>query len=749
MINRTGNPIVKFFTDMLQCSVCLRVTMMAFTAVVIVELIILIPSCQKFITDWKHDKSSQVFSAIRAATLNSQQVAENAPDLSSFIGLIAEAEGIVGWRILEKDKQVVIEEHGNLPTMHVISMVDAQPTIGWLYIFDIQDFFDVEWSAEYLTSPYEVQLRINAKTLKSDLHAYIARIAGLVVIISAFVTFAVMVALKRVIFSPILKLRDHLNAAKNDLQNASMYVIQEKNRGEVGELYSGLNALLLQIVDDFRVIKTYNESLKGEINERLEIEEELKRSQQVLSNLANYDDLTSLPNRRFALDKLSNEIDFARANNKTGALLFVDLDDFKEINDILGYKGGDELLRQAARRIVSAVRNSRAYVNEIELESAQKEIKSDVIARIGGNEFMVILPDISQTHVESIAERIQKTCAKPFFIQGAESFSTTSIGVSIFPKDSIIPSECMALSDMALYTAKEIGRNCYCFYSPKMTKGNSYRQKVSRELHYALENNELDLHYQPIIELTTGLVKSVEVLLRWNNAELGPVAPDKFIPIAESTGLIVSIGDWVLDQAFSRCNQLNQTGTPVRVAINVSPKQFRNSHFVERVEQLLKKYELPPDLIELEITEGLLIKEKSEATKNIKKLSKLGVKFSIDDFGVGYSSLSYLSRFPVNTLKIDRSFINDILLDEEDAPLVRTIIDMGKNFNLEIIAEGVETKAQVDFLLKHHCDKAQGYFFSMPEPFDKFVERLENDGTALICRIGANKLSVDGGPGQT
>ena len=684
--------------------------------------------------DWKENKSLQVLSAVKAVISVNKKTAFDLTDFSASMKVISHTENILAWQLIDPLSQTTIAQNHN-----AVVVPESEYAAAFTSWFQAQEHFDVQWNSKALTFPYHIQARIDAKGLQAATVAYIIRIGGLVIIISLSVTTAVMVALRIIIFSPILTLRTHLNSAKNDLQKADDYLIDIKTNGEIGELYLGFNALLLHIMDSFRKIKKSNSSLEKEIQDKKKIENELLENKKILEEQASHDDLTGLPNRRIALAKLSYEIQYSIENETFGALLFIDLDNFKEINDTLGHSSGDELLIQVSSAMVSAMRNSGNSVNKKsatllttgieEKRRSSHHNKNDLVARVGGDEFMVILCDISVNEVKSTVERIQASFKTPFSLSGGEAFSTPSIGISIFPEDSKIPSECMSFADIALYEAKEAGKNRYRFFSPDMIQGHHYRSQIIQQLHYALNNEEFSLYFQPIINLESEKIVSVEALLRWENVELGTVAPDRFIPIAESCGLISPIGEWVLETAFQKCQQLNMSKdaiqNTIRIAINISPKQFKNKNIFTLIEDLLRKYQLSPSLIDFEITESLLLEKNSEAGRNIKKLSQLGINFSIDDFGTGYSSLQYLSRFSVNTLKIDRSFINDIVNNKGGAPLVKTIIDMGKNFKLNIIAEGVETKEQRDFLKSNDCDLAQGYYFNKPMPFDELLEKCK------------------------
>ncbi|MEE4379526.1 MAG: EAL domain-containing protein [Candidatus Competibacteraceae bacterium] len=437
---------------------------------------------------------------------------------------------------------------------------------------------------------------------------------------------------------------------------------------------------------------------------------ERKTYQAQLLRQAHFDKITDLPNRALALDRLAQAVIRAERNQSKAGLLFIDLDQFKQINDTLGHSAGDLLLKQAGVRLSKCVR------------------QEDTVARLGGDEFTVILPDLSAPlDTTVVARKIIDAFSKCFVIDGYEVFVTPSIGITICPDDGNTPSTLMRNSDAAMYQAKEIGRNNYQFFTPSLNQKALNRLKIDSCLRNALERGELTLHYQPIIDLRSGAVVSVEALARWHNPELGQIGPDQFIPIAEETGLIIPIGEWVLQTACLQSRAWQSEGLPpLRLTVNVSSRQFRGNQLVHAVVQALQKSGLAADFLELEITETLLMTDLPETTNALQELHALGVRLSVDDFGTGYSSLSYLRRFPVDTLKIDKSFIGDVGDDPDDAALVEAIIAMGRSLNLDVAAEGVETREQLEFLRVRACDLAQGYYFGRPMPPERFAELFKD-----------------------
>lgn len=441
-----------------------------------------------------------------------------------------------------------------------------------------------------------------------------------------------------------------------------------------------------------------------------------KRYEQQLLRQANYDILTGLPNRMLALDRLKLALAQAKRDDSKVGVMFLDLDNFKHINDTLGHDAGDTLLIEAARRISSCLRGT------------------STVARLGGDEFLVILPALNGLDAScQVAERILKTFSPPFMLNGHEVFVTTSIGIATFPDDSNNSTTLLQHADAAMYVAKHKGKSSYASFTPEMTEVSHERLQMESHMHKALELGEFELYYQPIVETASSSLVAAEVLLRWNNPTMGMVMPDRFIPLAEETGLIIPIGEWVIKEACKAayCWQAI-TGREIGVAVNVSPRQFRDPGFTDAIMRALNDSNLRAELLELEITERLILDNSIETADILTQLDKAGIRLSVDDFGTGYSALSYLKSYPFDTLKIDKSFIQDVLKENEDASLVRAIINMAHSLGLKVIAEGVEEEPQTHFLNTEHCDYSQGYFYSRPLPEQDFIHWLETNERANI-----------------
>jgi diguanylate cyclase (GGDEF)-like protein/PAS domain S-box-containing protein len=425
---------------------------------------------------------------------------------------------------------------------------------------------------------------------------------------------------------------------------------------------------------------------------------ESKAAKQRLLLLAHYDSLTGLPNRVLFYDRLTQLLAQSQRNDWSGALLFIDVDRFKLVNDTLGHHAGDELLRQVALRLQDSLR------------------PGDTVGRLGGDEFALILANIAQPQdSELVAEKLMYAFRKPFEVEGQELFVTLSVGITVFPGDGLDADMLIRHADAAMYRAKEEGRNAYQFFSGEALVEASKRLSLENCLRRALDRDEFRLHFQPRVDLQSGDIVGMEALLRWQKSDGELVAPGAFVPILEETGLILPVGDWVLRQACHQLNEWQSAGLScVPVAVNLSPRQLRNRAFPERVGQLIAQYRIDPSLLELEITETSLMRDPDEAVRLLSEIRRPGVRIAIDDFGTGYSSLAYLKRFPLDYLKIDRSFVRDLTSSPGDASIVRTIITMAHELGLRVVAEGVETQAQLDFLASHGCEEAQGFLFSRP-----------------------------------
>ncbi|MFA6310370.1 MAG: EAL domain-containing protein [Sterolibacterium sp.] len=423
-----------------------------------------------------------------------------------------------------------------------------------------------------------------------------------------------------------------------------------------------------------------------------------KRYQEELERQANHDALTGLANRLLLGDRLEHAIALAERHDKTVAVIFIDLDHFKDINDSLGHAVGDQLLQAVAKKIAACVRDV------------------DTIARPGGDEFVLVLAeDQSENDAMVAIGRIMANVAGIYHVAGLELHVTCSIGASLYPKDGKDAGSLLMHADTAMYRAKEAGRNRYMFYRREMNTLLRHRLSLEAELRHAVERGELLLHYQPQIDLNTGAISGIEALLRWQHPERGMVAPDEFIAVAEDSGLIVPIGEWVLNAACAQVSEWRNAGIPaIRMAVNISARQFTHKAFVASVHAALAANDLAAEFLELEITESMAVDNPEETILLLQKLHAAGLSIAMDDFGTGFSSLSYLKRLPINVLKIDRSFVSGIVTDPSDVAIAKTVIDLGRNLGMQIVAEGVETIEQARLLQGWNCNTGQGYYYSRP-----------------------------------
>jgi len=426
--------------------------------------------------------------------------------------------------------------------------------------------------------------------------------------------------------------------------------------------------------------------------------------------LASHDSLTSLPNRETFNGLLHYAIEAARRHQRRFAVLFIDLDRFKVINDSLGHEAGDMLLVEIANRLRHTLRSS------------------DVVARLGGDEFVVILEEAAESHdVERITRNLLSVLSEPLQLSGHECHTTASIGIAMYPSDGADVQTLTKNADMAMYLAKEDGKNGFRFFTKEIKTQSIERLTLESALRRAVDRDQFALHYQPKVDMTTGLITGVEALLRWTHPDLGVLPPAQFIPLAEETGLIVPIGRWVLREACAQNMAWQRRGLrPVSMAVNLSPRQFLDEDLLQDIDGALAASGMPPVLLQLEVTESMVMRNVSRAVKVLDAIQSRGIRLAIDDFGTGYSSMSLMKQFPIDTIKIDRSFVRDLPYDSEDKAIAQAIISMGKALGMTIVAEGVETAEQETFLRDHACDEMQGFLFSKPVPSQQLAELLRS-----------------------
>lgn len=443
---------------------------------------------------------------------------------------------------------------------------------------------------------------------------------------------------------------------------------------------------------------------------------QLKNAQAQIRHLAYHDPLTNLPNRALLMDRLSQQIALLKRHNLRGALLFLDLDHFKHINDSLGHPVGDTVLKIITARLEASVR----------LE--------DTVARLGGDEFVVLLSglegsrELVEEKVRELADTLRELLAEPMSLDGQRLQVTPSIGVALIPDHGATPADLLKRADIALYRAKDSGRNTTQLFHTTMQKAASERLRMENDLRLALARGELALHFQPQVDARDNRIVGAEVLLRWHHPQLGQQPPGQFIQVLEESGLILEVGSWILDEACDACARMLTDGlidaNDFSLCVNISPRQFRQNDFVGRVLRSLDDYRLPRHMLKLEITEGIVIQNLEDTISKMRELKRFGVSFAMDDFGTGYSSLTYLKRLPVDALKIDQTFVRDAPVDPNDAEIVRAIVAMARSLDLAVIAEGVELTEQLEFLERLGCHLYQGYLHSRPLPLPEFRQML-------------------------
>lgn len=493
-------------------------------------------------------------------------------------------------------------------------------------------------------------------------------------------------------------------------EQREMLIDQVKRRaaGEPGKAYE-INALRKDgTIFPARILGTPTtiNGLPASVGTLVDISEQ-KAAENKIRELAEFDPLTGLPNRRLLHDRFAQMVAVAEREQSDLALIFLDLDHFKRINDSLGHSVGDDLLCAVAERLSSVIR------------------KIDTLARLGGDEFIFALPGIQAATAAEVARRLLEVCASPFSVAGHDLTISPSLGISLYPRDGKDLEALLCNADTAMYKAKELGRNNFQFYASEMNVATLEHLLMESSLRRAMNSGEFVLHYQPLICLRTGQITGVEALIRWQHLDLGLIMPDRFIHVAEDTGLINPLGDWVLCEACRQAMVWQEAGLPaVRMAVNVAPVQFRQAGFVEELAGALAASGLNAEYLELELTERTVMHDAEINLGTMSAINRMGVELALDDFGTGYSSLAYLRRFPVGKLKIDRSFVRDMVDEADDQAIASTIVLMGHNLRLKVLAEGVETADQLALLRKMGCDMAQGFYFSRAVPAEQLADLL-------------------------
>jgi diguanylate cyclase (GGDEF)-like protein len=548
-----------------------------------------------------------------------------------------------------------------------------------------------------------IYVKANARRLQTSLLTFTATMMASL-LIALFIARRLLQPLNQNITGPL----EQLGRLMDEVSETKNFSLRSPHASgdEIGQLARGFNAMLAEIEE-------HKLALESELARRMEAESHLER-------LANFDTITQLPNRHSFNDSLGRAVSRSSRSGKTTALLFIDLDNFKMVNDTLGHHVGDLLLQAVALRIRDSLRTG------------------DLVCRIGGDEFAVILENMETPSFAShVAEKLIHALLENFYPEGHELHIGASIGIALYPEHAHEVSTLLRNADTAMYYAKSQGKNHFQIYQPELESRNLKRFALENALRRALEQHELSLHYQPQLDIHENRITGFEALLRWNNPQLGMVSPLDFIPIAEESGLIVPIGEWVLRTACAQARSwLDTYKTEAAISVNLSARQLGKPDIVATILGILAETRLPPHLLDIELTESILMDHTSETLEKLEKIRHAGIRISIDDFGTGYSSMSYLKRYPIDTLKIDRSFISDLPQDIDDAAITDAIIAMGSRLGMDLIAEGVETAEQMQFLHAHGCHKIQGYLIGRPAPAAE-IERYLDPSWEMTAAINA------------
>lgn len=646
---------------------------------------------------YDNNKSSMINDSTTLARL----LADNAKEAAKTEDQVA-ARAVLRNAIMDPDSSVAIfnaigeklamrDNNGS----NYISEVEFEMTSksvwssGYLYVWQVIKTRDEVNGVVYLKIP----------TGKFDQKIRTFAFSSLLILLALFaLVYVVATRMQRGISSRLVEL-DNLSRQVSRSGNYSIRVPRYGN-DEIGSLARSFNQMLETI--------ELSQADKNEANEALHLNRRrLERAVKDLQYLANYDSLTQLPNRALCMDRIKYALKSASRSQSMVAILFLDLDHFKDVNDSLGHAIGDQLLKNTSQRLSENIRSE------------------DTLARLGGDEFVIILNNIKDSeNVIDVVEKIVCSFEQPFRLSSYEVNTTVSIGVCLYPHDGGDVDSLMKAADAAMYKAKEVGRNTYEFYQSELNQLANRRHQLANALRKAIINDELHCVFQPQLNLTSNKVIGAEVLLRWNNPLLGNISPAEFIPIAESTGLIKEVSDWVLENTCRVLSNCQKQAVEIRLAVNLSAMQFKQADLASQVAAVLKKYKIKPKFLELEITESMLMRDVKTAINVLEKLKEMNIRIAIDDFGTGYSSLSYIRRFPLDALKIDQSFVDQLVVDQDDTAITMAIISMAKSLRLEVIAEGVETPQQLAFLRENGCDDIQGYYFSKPLTEADFIKFL-------------------------
>lgn len=564
-------------------------------------------------------------------------------------------------------------------------------------------------------------LQVSLNSLKTDLARGLTA-GSTILILSIILAGLLATRLQKTISQPVRRLSRGIRTVAETRDYTIR--VKESSNDELGALTQGFNEMLMQIQHQEKQLATHKNHLEQLVQERTEA---LEQSMNRVNRLAFFDELTGLANRTLFRERIELALAHAKHHTTPFAIFFLDIDRFKRVNDTFGHHIGDLLLKEVAQRLTVCFSDEDTGDGEQNLDHC--------ISRLGGDEFNILLPDIGDAHeIALIARRVIDAVAQPMSLEGYEMVMTTSIGISVFPGDGRSVDSLIKNADTAMYHAKTEGRNNYQFYRESMNATALKRLALETDLRRAIEAEELEVYFQPQVDLDTHLVTGAEALVRWHHPRQGAIPPTEFIPVAEESGLIATLTEWVLREACRQACLWQHAGFPeLRMSVNLSGYQFGQQNVTEMVRQALQDYPIKPANLELELTENSLVQNRVENIQILDALKQLGVQLAVDDFGTGYSSLVYLKTFPIDTLKIDRSFVRDISTDPNDAAITRAIVAMAKSLDLDLVAEGVETQEQLLFLKELGCRRIQGFFFGRPVPAKQFEQYLLDENKIAMA----------------
>ena len=697
----------RYLGRLLRSPLCWRITSLVLLSFLIIELLILIPSALNF-RDGFIDKMRDVALASVTPMLPEDKDQNSWNHLPKSLGQSHPA--VLGGAVYHRDGHL-LASFGEQPDWGSFDFSHERTN---LFEHTEESSIEAYWTGTQLGRSYDLVLRIDLSDMSRQFIYYISRIGGLILIIALVLTATLLLTIGKLVYFPLARLATVLDQASYHPEQADLSAIDVKWPDEIGLLAASCRRLLERagqgcaelrshremlteansqheqaVAERTAALASANRLLKAEIAERVEAEAQL-------THQAMHDALTGLPNRVLFRDRLAQALFMAHRNNEQIAVLCLDLDRFKEINDTLGHPAGDDLLRQVGVRIAENIRDT------------------DTLARLGGDEFAIIQTGLTQpVGSQQLASRLVQLIDNSFCLDGHDVVVGLSVGISIGPSDGEQPDMLLSNADIALRRAKSEGRRAFRFFETSMDAQRRNRLAIERDLRRALAEKQLELHYQPQIGSTTHRLCGFEALIRWRHPERGMVPPGDFIHIAEETGLILPIGDWVLLEA---CRDAMSWPDDIRVSVNLSPAQFQHRDLAALVKEVLQESGLKANRLELEITEGMLLKNTERTLGALHRIRDLGVQIAMDDFGTGYSSLSYLRSFPFDTIKIDQSFVFGLGDNADADAIIRAVVGLGRSLGMRTIAEGVETSDQMNWLREQGCEELQGFLFSKPMP---------------------------------